>query len=282
MERARRIVLCADDYGVSPGVSRGIRELLEMERLSATSCMVVFPEFADDGPLLSPFLDRADIGLHFTLTADKPLRSVLLAGWLHRLSADDMRCEVERQLGIFTSAMGRAPSYIDGHQHVHLLPGVREAVVEAAARIGAYVRVTHEPITFAMLQRPAPVDSAYLSRASRPLARMAAQRGVPTNTGFRGVRSFREREPFRDMLRGMIAGAASGSIVMCHPGHVDKTLTNRDPVQRQREDEFAYLASDEFLNDMKAAGLQLATLRRALDCEAPHDTPAEQPVTSRA
>ena len=45
MERPRKIVLCADDYGLSLGVSRGIRELLEMGRLSATSCMVVFPEF---------------------------------------------------------------------------------------------------------------------------------------------------------------------------------------------------------------------------------------------
>src|SRR3954447_23878657 len=150
MERARKIVLCADDYGLSPGVSRGIRELLEMERLSAASCMVVFPEFADDGALLSPFLDKADIGLHFTLTADKPLRSILTAGWLRRLHVEEIRRELERQLDIFTSVLGRAPAYIDGHQHVHLLPGVREAVIEAASRMGAYVRATREPINSAM------------------------------------------------------------------------------------------------------------------------------------
>jgi len=283
MEGACKIVLCADDYGVSPGVSRGIRELLEMERLSATSCMVVFPEFAEGGPLLSPFFDKADIGLHVTLTADKPLRSVLIAGWLRRLKADDMRREVDRQLEIFTSVMGRVPAYIDGHQHVHLLPGVREAVVEAAAGIGAYVRVTRESITPAMLRRPAPIDSAYLSRASRPLARLAAQRCARTNQGFRGVRSFREREPFGDLFRAMIAGAANGSIVMCHPGRADETLANRDPIRDQREEEFTYLASDSFLTDMKAAGLQLATLRRALEQPAPQDAPsAKQPVTSRA
>jgi predicted glycoside hydrolase/deacetylase ChbG (UPF0249 family) len=268
MESARKIVLCADDYGVSPGVSRGIRELLERERLSATSCMVVYPEFADDGPLLSPFLDRADVGLHFTLTADRPLRSVLLAGWLRRLDPADLRRELARQLDIFTSVMGRAPAYIDGHQHVHLLPGMREAVLEAAARIGAYVRATREPITFGMLRRAAPIDSVYLSRASQPLARMAAQRGVRTNTGFRGVRSFKECKPFPDLFRAMIAGAANGSIVMCHPGHVDDALTARDPIQRQREAEFAYLASDNFPRDVSAAGLEIATLGEAM-CERP-------------
>ncbi|HSC17630.1 MAG TPA: ChbG/HpnK family deacetylase [Rhizomicrobium sp.] len=273
MERKRKVVLCADDYGLSPGVSRGIRELLQMTRLSATSCMVIFPEFAQDGPLLSSFLDKADIGLHFMLTADKSLRSVLIAGWLHRLNADEMRRELERQLGIFTAVMKRPPAYIDGHQHVHLLPGVREAVVEAAARIGAYVRVTHEPITLAMLQRPAPIDSAYLSRVSKPLARMAAERAVRTNSGFRGVRNFRERAPCRDLFRAMVAGAANGSIVMCHPGHADEMLATRDPIHRQREDEFAYLASSEFIGDMEQAGLRLARLR---------DTVAQAPVvTSR-
>lgn len=264
MDVPLKIVLCADDYGLSPAVSRGIRELLEQRRLSATSCMVVYPEFLADGPLLLPFLGCADIGLHFTLTAERPLSSVLIAGWLRRLDVCDMRAELNRQLDAFTSAMKTPPAYIDGHQHVHLLPGVREAVVEAAKEIGAYVRVTREPINSAMTQRAAPVDSAYLSWASRPTARLAARCGVRTNTGFRGVRSFKERAPFRDLFRRMIGGAANGAIVMCHPGHVDDALVRRDVIHRQRGEEYAYLASDAFSEDVSAAGLQLATLGEAL------------------
>lgn len=264
MKNLRTIVLCADDYGLSPAVSRGIRELLHMRRLSATSCMVVFPEFKEEGPQLSPFLESADIGLHFTLTADKPLRSVLIGGWLHRLEHSEMRRELDRQLELFSSIVGRTPAYIDGHQHVHLLPGVREAVIEAAHGVGAYVRLTREPITLAMLNRPAPVDSAYLSRASREMERLTAERGIRANTGFRGVRSFKERMPFGSLFRSMIEGASNGSIVMCHPGHLDATLLARDPVHRQREEEFAYLAGSEFPGDMEAAGLQSGTLREAL------------------
>lgn len=264
MPAPRRIVLCADDYGLSPAVSRGIRELLAAGRLSATSCMTVYAEFDDDGPQLREFRGHADIGLHFTLTHERSLSSVLLAGWLRRLNAQEIRAELDRQIERFTRVVGTSPAYIDGHQHVHLLPRVREAVVEIAERTGAYVRLTREPIGAEMLKRPPPVDSAFLSWSSGPLARLAARQGVRTNTGFRGVRTFKERAPFRELFRATIADAVNGSIVMCHPGHVDETLQARDPIHRHREEEFAYLASDDFLRDMGEAELQIATLREAL------------------
>lgn len=270
MQAPRKIVLCADDYGLSPAVSRGIRELLEQRRLSATSCMVVYPEFAEDGPRLRAFRERADIGLHFTLTRDRPLSSILIAGWLRRLDRESVGAKLDEQLSRFIEVMGFPPAYLDGHQHVQLLPGVREAVVDAAKRIGAYVRVTKEPVNASLLKRPAAVDSAYLAWASGSLARMAAQNGVLMNTGFRGVRSFRETTPFRNLFLRMIEGAGNGSIVMCHPGHVDDTLRERDPIHCQREEELAYLVGEQFPDDIREAGLELSTLRAALGSEPLH------------
>ena len=266
-------MLCADDYGLAPGVSRGIRELLAKGRLSAAGCMTLYPEFAEDGPLLRPYLKHADIGLHFTLTADKPLRSVLMAGWLRRLKLQRIRRELQRQVDIFVSIMGTPPTYIDGHQHVHLLPGVREAVVEAAEGTGAYVRSTRERVNATMLTRAAPIGSAYLSWAAGPLTRLAHSGGVRINNGFRGMRNFSERAPFRDLFRRTIEGAANGSIVMCHPGHVDDTLRARDPIHHQREEEFAYLVSDDLPRDLAAAGLQLSTLQAAFQLSTPDHLP---------
>ena len=124
------------------------------------------------------------------------MRSVLIAGWLRRLDPRTIRDRASAADRYLRRHVGGTPAYIDGHQHVHLLPGVREAVTEAAGKLGAYVRSTREPITRAMLNRPAPVDSAYLSWAARPLLRLANRRGVRTNTGFRGVRSFNEHGHF--------------------------------------------------------------------------------------
>jgi predicted glycoside hydrolase/deacetylase ChbG (UPF0249 family) len=48
----RRIVICADDYALSPGVSAGIRELLAAGRLNATSVMTIFPELEAEAKAL--------------------------------------------------------------------------------------------------------------------------------------------------------------------------------------------------------------------------------------
>lgn len=250
-----RIVLCADDYGLSPGVSRGIRELLAQGRLSATSCMVVYPEFETDGPLLEPWLGKADIGLHFTLTAERSAGSLMRAAYLGHMDVGAVASELERQLSTFSRIMRRNPDYIDGHQHVHLLPGVREAVVGAALRIGAYVRSTWEPIGWAMATRPSPVEAAFLSWTSGPLRSLIRETGVQTNHGFRGPRTFRERTPYRLLFRRMIVGAKDGCLVMCHPAMPDRTRVRHDPIVSAREDELRYLGSDEFLRDVADAGL---------------------------
>jgi chitin disaccharide deacetylase len=257
------IVLCADDYGIAPGVGRAIRDLLERGRLSATGCMVVSPDFASEAVRLLPYLDRADIGLHFTLTLDRPLGQVMRAAYLGRLDKAGMAYEVDRQIETFATALGRPPAFIDGHQHVHQLPGVRDHIVAAAGRIGAYVRVTDEPLGAILRTGISANKAGFLSLMARSMARHVRQSGLRRNSGFRGVRSFAERKPFRSLFRRMIAGAKGGTIVMCHPGLVDKALEDRDLVTMSREDEYRYLLSDDFPTDLAAANVRLARLGNA-------------------
>ena len=259
------IVLCADDYGIAPGVSRAICDLLERERLSATSCMVVSPDFVAQGALLIPYIGRADIGLHLTLTHNRSLNGLMLAAFTRKLDKREVSAEVEGQIARFTQVMGRAPDFIDGHQHVHLLPGVREAVVAAAMRVGAYLRLTDEPLSAILRGGISPGKAAFLSLLSRPLARRAKRLGIAHNSGFRGVRSFAESGSFRTLFARMIAGAPAGCLIMCHPGLVDATLIGRDPVTDSREDEYRYLMSEDFPADLAAAKLRLARLTDALE-----------------
>src|SRR3981189_2920880 len=69
----RRIWLCADDYGLSPGVNRAIRDLIARGRLNATSVMVVGPSIGRDEvnalQTATANSGRCAIGLHATLTA---------------------------------------------------------------------------------------------------------------------------------------------------------------------------------------------------------------------
>jgi hypothetical protein len=142
---------------------------------------------------------------------------------------------------------------------------VREAVAAAAARIGAYLRLTDEPMPAIARGAISPGKAAFLSLLSRPLARRAKQLGLAHNRGFRGARSFAEPGPFQALFRRMIAQAPAGCLIMCHPGLADAALSARDPVSKSREAEYSYLSSEEFPADLAAANLRLARLKDAFD-----------------
>ncbi|MFT7116284.1 MAG: putative glycoside hydrolase/deacetylase ChbG (UPF0249 family), partial [Rhodoferax sp.] len=64
------VILCADDFAVHAGASRGIAELALLGRLSATSVMVLSPRWTQDVALLQDLRDRIDVGLHLDWTSD--------------------------------------------------------------------------------------------------------------------------------------------------------------------------------------------------------------------
>ena len=163
MARAlRHIWLCADDYGISPAVNDGIRELIARGRLNATSVMTVAPhltgEEADALETLNAGVRRVAIGLHVTLTAPFPPLSagfvplsqenflphpqMMRAAMMRRLQPERLTIEIATQLAAFVDAFGRLPDFLDGHQHVHLLPQVRDAFLKVAAETApqAWVR----------------------------------------------------------------------------------------------------------------------------------------------
>src|SRR5713226_7585476 len=158
----RRIWLCADDYGLSPGVNRAIRDLIARGRLNATSVLVVGPSLGRDevGALRTVAADspRCAIGLHVTLTAPfRPLTmhfqpldggiflrfpKLLRAGLLRQLDPEIIHAELMVQLAAFNELFGRAPDFVDGHQHAQLFPVVRDAFLSAVkeAAPNAWVR----------------------------------------------------------------------------------------------------------------------------------------------
>jgi predicted glycoside hydrolase/deacetylase ChbG (UPF0249 family) len=275
-------VLCADDYGLAPGIGVAIRDLLGRGRLSAASCMTVGPHWEEEGRALAAFRTHADLGLHLTLTDQRPLGPMpLLAPQgrlpsLARLAARayaglldrrEIAAEIERQIDRFLAVTGGLPAFLDGHQHVHLLPTIRDLVVEAVARrlapAGAYLRLCDEPLAGIARRGIAVTQAAALSLMARGLRRRAARYGIPGNRGFRGVRSFAERRPVSAVFRAFLADAAPGLLVMCHPGLVDEALVAADPLTRPREAEYRYLAGDAFALDLRRAGVRLARFAAA-------------------
>ena len=273
----RRIILVADDYGISPAVSAAICDLAAGGRLSATSVMVAAPRFnRAQAQALAALRDRGKpvaIGLHLTLTAPfrpltptfAPLRdgaflrlaAVMAYAFLGRLDRAGVAAEVAAQLAAFTAAFGRPPDFVDGHQHVQLLPTIRDALVAAMKTAAPHAWVRQCGSAAAPLKRLADPKGLFLDRLSGGLRARATDAGVRTNPAFAGAYDFGTARPFAERFAGFVEGLPDGGVVMCHPGHVDDELRRLDPVTDQREREYAYFAGDEFAALLRAKGIAL-------------------------
>ena len=277
-----RIVVCADDYGLTPGVSRGIRELIAKRRISATSAMTVSPHWPQEATALRAVAGDCDVGLHIVLTDHQPLgrlsqlapdgrlpplSRVFRAGLARRLPMAEVEREIERQLDAFVAAWGAPPSHIDGHHHVHQLPGVRAAVVRLARRIGGgrtWVRCCNEQLGLTLRRGVATGKSFVIGSLGASVERLAHEHGVPTNAGFAGVYDFeKETRPYAALCARFLVGQRDNGLLMCHPGYSDAELGRLDTLTTHREAELAYLAGDAWPAALSAHGLELGPLRRA-------------------
>jgi chitin disaccharide deacetylase len=262
----RRIWLCADDYGLSPGVNRAICDLIGRGRLNATSVMVVGPAIGRDqvsalqaAAAKSP---RCAIGLHATLTAPfrpltmhfQPLDSgmffsfprLLRAGLLRRLDPEIIHAELGVQLAAFNESFGRAPDFVDGHQHVQLFPQVRDAFLTAVKQAAPNAWVRQGGRTQPLARRLGAPKALFLDILSAQFRKRAARAGIAFNPAFAGAYDFSQQPDFSALMRQFLDGLPEGGLVMCHPGFVDETLISLDPLTDQRERECAFLGGEQF------------------------------------
>jgi predicted glycoside hydrolase/deacetylase ChbG (UPF0249 family) len=273
----RRIVLCADDYGISLGVNRAIRDLIIARRINATSVMVVGPalDCAEIDALQDAVTANPDcaVGLHTTLTAPFtpltmhfrpldggmffPLGKMLRTALLRRLDPEMIRAEIAAQLAAFAQHFGRAPDYADGHQHVQIFPQVREAFLDAVkdAAPNAWVRQCGRDAPLA--QRLGNPKALLLDTLSAAFRTRCARADVRCNPAFAGAYDFTRQSDFAALMAQFLRSLPDGALVMCHPGFVDDTLVALDPLTDQREREYAFLMSDAFPRLLEANTLTL-------------------------
>jgi hypothetical protein len=256
----RAIILCADDYAISEGISRGIEELAAARRLSATSALVNLTGWARQGPRLATLRDRIATGLHVNLTLGPPvgpmprlapsgtlpsLGRLLAQNLAGGIDAAEISAEVTRQIDRFEQATGHPPDFIDGHQHVHVLPGVRPGLMRAI--------ISHFPGERPLLRDPADNATAIFTRGgavakalfvaalARGFGARARAAGFPTNRGFAGFSAFGTSMPFEHELERFFIRAGAAHMVMCHPGYSDGELARLDGILARRRHELEAL-----------------------------------------
>jgi hypothetical protein len=271
----RRIVRCADDYGISPAVSAAIRDLIGRGRLNATSVMVLAPSFdrTEATALKEVAAKRAAIGLHVTLTAPfqplvhgyaplrdgafLPLAATAARALAHALKPHLLLTEISHQLAAFYDAFGAPPDFVDGHQHIHVFPQIRDALLSAVKQAAPDAWVRQCARTAAAPRPLSDPKGLVLDGLSRRFARLAAHRGVRTNAAFAGTYSFRPGADYPALFPNFLDGLPDGGIIMCHPGTVDDELRRLDPLTDLREQEYAYFLGAAFARLLAARDVTL-------------------------
>lgn len=227
-----RLILCSDDFAYSRAISETIAELAGAGKINAISCMAAMPGWAEDAALLYPLPLDIQVGLHLTLTDETPLTAMpshaprgkmpgidALARLAarHRVALAEIEAEVRAQFDAFIDGLGRPPAFVDGHQHAHALPDIREIVLAETARRApeAWVRDCTDRLS-AMMARPFAGKAVGSAWHSRGLRRAAEAHGLRCNDSFAGHYDF--ASDYRELFPQFLREPGEMHLVMCHPG----------------------------------------------------------------
>lgn len=288
------MIVCADDYGLAPGVSEGIIELIGEQRISATSCVMVGPFVDTAMNHLHRLQARVDVGLHLVLTFDRPLTALsqksglvdnrgkfhsfshlLMNAYMGSIKYDAVLEEIDAQVDRFKSLMGHPPQYIDGHQHIQQLPVIRDAVAKAAhdlAKSGQsiYVRVAALPAAWLWTKalrhsRKVAFGNCMIALPGKTLEPILNRAGIPHNRYLLGYYDYEGGETFEAVVQLYLTLQPNATdILFCHPGYVDDELRSRDPLVDSRMDVLQFLGSSRWEELMNQSGTRLTGFFREL------------------
>jgi hopanoid biosynthesis associated protein HpnK len=249
----KQLIVNADDFGLTEQVSKGILDVHREGIVTSTTLMANGGAF-DAAVAIARRSPRLGVGVHLNLTQGPPVsppsRIPTLVDGQGRLHFSPARLwegitrrqvnltDIETELGAQITKTRRAgifPSHLDGHKHVHVLPGVSEIVIRLAQEFGIRsVRCPVEPAPglwhlLKVSQGAAPsVTKQYLvargvSRFARRFRQMLEEAGLASPAQFYGLSNtgFLNTRSIEDILCRLPEGVSE---LMCHPGYTDGEL----------------------------------------------------------
>ena len=283
----KNLIVNADDLGWTDGVNRGIVEAFRHGIVTSTSLLANGAVFAG-GVEAARSAPGLGVGVHLNLSDGPPVadresvtsllndggefaggpESLLLRRARRGLSLEEVETEWEAQIQKVRDA-GIAPMHLDGHKHVHMLPGLFEIALRLAKRhdIGA-IRVSLEASSLrAALSSGSRQHTAVVmkqgvqARGLKLLARDAREQaehaGISTADHFCGIAQTGELtlEGVAQLVKSLPDGTTE---LMCHPGYVDAALrTTETRLQDSRQSELQILTDTGIRNLVASLGIRL-------------------------
>lgn len=269
--------MTADDFGLSPAVNKGIIEAHKVGCVTSASLLVNAPGYNDAVTRL-PAAPALQVGLHLNLTVGSPVARRQDVGTLfdprtgafyplprfvRRTLAGLVRpqhvaVECAAQLDRLRTA-GITVAHLDGHQHVHVLPGVWESVLATARHAGVRaVRVPIEPFG-----GPFRIGAALKQLCIRSAWRVAAAADAGADVRvahFRGMKLQGTQEFLPGLLALLDRLPAGVTELMVHPGYFDDEVAESAPQAAQRELELVALCSPSLAARLAGGDITLGPL----------------------
>lgn len=249
MEGKRYLIVTADDYGIGPAVSRGILELAEQKRITASVLLVTAPHAEEAVQAWRKADTPADLGWHPCLTLDRPVlpaarvpslvdatgRFRPLGAFVKQLyrgqvQEAEIEAELRAQYGRFHDLVGQAPTVVNTHHHVQIFPpiGAILAKVLGRRRRLPYVRRIQEPWPMLLRVPGARLKRAVLSVLGRRDAHLLGGAGFPGNDWLAGVTDPPCVHDANFFVRWLARIPGQVVELTCHPGYRDVSLVGRD------------------------------------------------------
>lgn len=277
----RRLIVNADDFGLTAGVNRAIIDGHTRGMITSTTLMANMPAF-DEAVRLAAEHPTLGVGLHFNITQGRPVapaaqvRSLLnhrgefpgtstevakrlLTGGLRRAEVvTELRAQIEkaRQAGIRLT-------HVDSHKHAHALPQVLEAIIDTIPDYGIRaVRLQRERwssaglFTSVWIAKQGAV-SWLLAQLCRAGTGKLHRAGVRTTDAFFGITQtgFWTKTWLARLIEQLPAGISE---LMCHPGYVDAEISRAGTrLTSSREQELRLLTDPELLDLLRLRAVKL-------------------------
>lgn len=276
----RRLIINADDFGLTSGVNRGIVESHAHGVVTSATLMACGEKFAE-AAVLSAQEPRLSVGCHVVLVDGVPvldaatvpsltvgpkfrdrLTNFAMRAASGRLDPAQVEAEVTAQIQKLQAA-GIAVSHLDSHKHTHMFPVVLKGMLRAAKKCGIRaVRNPFEPLVVATVRHWKRQFQLRLMRRFRAGFQEAlVEAGVVTPDGCVGIAATGglTQEAFQSLIQDLPEGTWE---FVSHPGYNDAEL---DVVQTRlrdsREKELAILASPATKEALEREGIRLISYR---------------------
>ena len=272
----KQLIVNADDYGRTPGVTRGILRAHQRGIVTSTTVMMNMP-YASESLRLAEEHPRLGVGVHLVFTSHYPVlppedvpslvqgngtfyRPEKLVERLIEVDLDQLRAELRAQIELFLST-GRRPTHLDCHHSVYLYPPFFAVHVELAKEFGLPMRVPLPPPE-ALTGRDVPAIVAdlppdLLLRVETEDWRLVQKAGVPHPDYFVGRFFGVEMLTLERLLRILGELPPGVTEMMTHPGLADERLLRESSYAVERERELELLCHPQVREKVSELGIEL-------------------------